>query len=160
MVRDEIVEAERRPAERVASDADLHDWSDRDPYPTENGTGEPVVIPVIEERLDIRKQRRETARVRVRKSVETEERTVEDTVVDQAYEIEHVPVNRVVTEPVEPRYEGDTLVLPVLEEVLVVEKRLMLREEVRITRKRNERRTPQTHTVRREHVHVERTHSE
>jgi stress response protein YsnF len=51
-------------------------------------------------------------------------------------------------------------VLPVLEEVMVVEKRLMLREEVRITRKREQRSTPHTHTVRREHVEVERTEPE
>jgi stress response protein YsnF len=65
-------------------------------------------------------------------------------------------VNRIVEDIPEPHYDGDTLVLPILEEVLVVEKRLILREEVRITPVREEVRDPQTHTVRREHVDVER----
>ncbi len=49
------------------------------------------------------------------------------------YSIERVPVNRIVAESPSQRQEGDTLVLPVVEEVIVVEKRLMLREEIRIT---------------------------
>ena len=55
----------------------------------------------------------------------------------EGYTIERVKVERLVTEPVSQRQEGDTLILPVVEEVLVLEKRLMLREEIRITRKRD-----------------------
>ena len=56
----------------------------------------------------------------------------------EGYSIERVKVDRLVTEPVSQRQEGDTLILPVMEEVLVVEKRMMLREEIRITRRRDE----------------------
>lgn len=52
------------------------------------------------------------------------------------YDIETVPVNKVVEGPVEERHEGDTLVLPVVEEVWVVEKKLYLRQEIRITKKK------------------------
>jgi stress response protein YsnF len=55
-----------------------------------------------------------------------------------------------------PRQEGDTWILPVLEEILVVEKRLMLREEVRVTPTRRDVHNPQKHLVRREHIEVER----
>ncbi len=55
----------------------------------------------------------------------------------EGYTIERVKVERLILEPVSQRQEGDTLILPVVEEVLVVEKRLMLREEIRITRKRD-----------------------
>jgi uncharacterized protein (TIGR02271 family) len=50
--------------------------------------------------------------------------------------VKHVPVNREIDTSPEPRYEGDTLVIPVVEEVLVTEKRLVLREELHITRSR------------------------
>ena len=70
--------------------------------------------------------------------------------------VERVAVNRVVDGPVETRREGDTWIVPVLEEVLVVEKRLMLREEVRITTRRTEVAEPQTVTLRREEAVVER----
>lgn len=91
---------------------------------------------------------------RMHKRVETEDATIDESLFSEDYDIERVPVNRVVEEPVQARYEGDTLVLPVLEEVLVVEKRTVIREEVRITKRRSERRDPQRHSVRREHVEV------
>jgi len=65
-------------------------------------------------------------------------------------------VDRVVAGPVPVRHEGDTMIVPVLEEVLVVEKRLVLKEELRVTRRRVETREPQTVTLRREDVVVER----
>ena len=52
--------------------------------------------------------------------------------------IERVPVNRIVDEAPQTRQEGDVLVIPVLEEVVTVQKRLLLKEEVRVHRKRNE----------------------
>ena len=67
-----------------------------------------------------------------------------------------VPVNRVVDGPVVPRQEGDTLILSVLEEVLVVERRLVLKEEVRVVRTRVTEPATQRVTLRREEIVVER----
>lgn len=115
-----------------------------------------TIVPVIEEQLRVETRDVETGRIRVSKRVETSETVVDEPLFEEGYDIERVPANRVLKSPAEPRYEGDTLVLPVVEEVLVVEKRLVLREELRITRKRREIHDPQTHTVRREHIDVER----
>ena len=52
------------------------------------------------------------------------------------YDIEHVPVGRILDAPVTQRQEGDTLILPVVEEVLVYRRKLYLREEIRITRRK------------------------
>lgn len=52
------------------------------------------------------------------------------------YDIEHVPVGRILDAPVAQRQEGETLVLPVVEEVLVYRRKLYLREEIRITRRK------------------------
>ncbi len=51
-------------------------------------------------------------------------------------EVERVQVNRMLDQPAEMRQDGDTLIIPLMEEVLVVEKRLMLREELHIKRRR------------------------
>ncbi len=51
-------------------------------------------------------------------------------------EVERVQVKRMLDQPAEIRQEGDTLIIPLMEEVLVVEKRLMLREELHIKRRR------------------------
>jgi uncharacterized protein (TIGR02271 family) len=69
--------------------------------------------------------------------------------------IERVPINRVVEAPIVARSEEDTLIIPLLEEVLVVEKRLLLKEELRITKKRIETHLPQRVTLRREEAIVE-----
>jgi stress response protein YsnF len=64
-------------------------------------------------------------------------------------------VDREVDTAPEPRYEGDTLIIPVVEEMLVTEKRLLLREEVRITRRQRTEQAEIRDVLRREIVDVE-----
>ena len=61
--------------------------------------------------------------------------------------VERVPVNRIVDSPPETRQEGEITIIPVIEEVITVEKRLLLREEVRIRRSRIEVNKPRTVVV-------------
>jgi len=58
--------------------------------------------------------------------------------------VERVPVNRIVEVLPETRQEGDITIIPVVEEVITIEKRLLLREEVRIRRSRTEVHKPRT----------------
>jgi len=128
------------------------------PGPASVGQGR-TVIPAIEEQLEVTKRVVETGRLRIHKTVESTDSVIDEPLIHQTYEVERIPVNRIITESVEARYEGDVLILPVMEEVLVVEKRLVLREEVRITPKRTETRDTEKHTLRREHLDVERVSS-
>lgn len=121
-----------------------------------SGASIPTVIPVVEERLEIAKREVETGRVRVRKSVSEQEQTIDEPLLVDEIILERVPVNRVVDHAEPARVEGDTTVIPLFEEELVLQKRLVLREEVRVTKRRVERRAPQRVTVRREQVTVER----
>ncbi|WP_242154884.1 YsnF/AvaK domain-containing protein [Sphingomonas sp. BAUL-RG-20F-R05-02] len=91
-------------------------------------------IPLYEEQLEIDKLQTVTDRVKV--STHVDERTVllEDTVERGDLTIERIAVDRAVTEAPEPRQEGDTLIVSLIEERLVVEKRLFVIEELRITR--------------------------
>jgi uncharacterized protein (TIGR02271 family) len=116
-----------------------------------------VVIPVMAERLEVGRQVSETGVVRVRKLVHEREETVDRSVTRETVRVERVPINRVVEGPIEARQEGDTLIIPVLEEVLVVERRLVLKEEVRIVRQRvTEPAQAERVTLRREEIVVER----
>jgi uncharacterized protein (TIGR02271 family) len=117
---------------------------------------ESFALPVIAEELDVRRRRVETGRVRITKRVHEREETVDEPLLREAVEVERVPIDRVVDAVVEPRQEGDTLIIPVLEERLVVTRQLVLREELRITRRRSEERRPQQVTLRSEEVLVER----
>ena len=96
-----------------------------------------------------------TGGVRLVKRVTEREETVDEALLRESVQVERIPINRLVSEAPGSRQEGDTLVVPILEEVLVVEKRLMLMEEVRITRTRTEVHQPQTVTLRSEEAVIE-----
>ena len=117
-----------------------------------------IVIPVVAEEVAVGRQQVELGIVRVHKRVETHEVTLEADVTSEEVTIERVPVNALV-EGAAPqiREEDGVTVIPVLEEVLVVEKRLLLREEVRLTKRATTSSTPQTVTLRRETVEIERS---
>jgi len=117
------------------------------------------VIPVVEEILDVRQRRVETGRVRITKIVHEREEEVNAPRVREEVTIERVTLNRMVDAPVPMRQEGDTLIIPLLEEVVVVEKRLMVKEELRITKRRIEEPASQQVMLRREEVIVERLDS-
>lgn len=53
------------------------------------------------------------------------------------------------------RYEGETMIVPILEEVLFIEKRTILKEELRVSSVRREVRAPQRVVLRAEGVSVE-----
>jgi uncharacterized protein (TIGR02271 family) len=116
----------------------------------------PLVLPVLAEALDVQTRRVETGRVRLHKTVHTREVLVDEPLLREEVVIERVPVNRVVEGPIPVRYEGDTMILSLLEEVLVVETRLLLTEEVHLTTRRTERHAPERVTLRHEDVTIER----
>ena len=119
-----------------------------------------AVLPLVEEALRVGKRRVETGRVRVSVSTETEERLLRETLRTERAEVERVPVGRELAEgeqaPVARREEDGTLVVPVLEEVLVVERRLVLREEIRLRLVPVEEPVEQPVTLRRQRAVVER----
>ena len=116
-----------------------------------------MVIPVVEEQLELSKERVETGKVRITKSVESREVVVDDPLSRERVSVEHVPINQVVTGDVpQVREEGDVTVIPILEERVVTHKELVLVEEVRIRRDRSQYHDPQSVTLRKEVVSVER----
>lgn len=110
----------------------------------------------VEERLRVEKRVRETGRIRLTTRVETRVEVVDEPLLREAVEIERIPINRYVETPAAVRQEDDVTIVPVHEEVLVVERRLLLKEEVRLVRRRTEAREPQEVSLRRQHVEVER----
>ena len=116
-----------------------------------------LVIPVVEEQLELSRERVETGRVRISKSVETREVLVDDPLKRETVRVEHVPINQVVTGAVpQVREEGDVTVIPILEERVVTRTELVLVEEVRIHRDHSDYHDPQRVTLRKEVVAVER----
>jgi uncharacterized protein (TIGR02271 family) len=117
-----------------------------------------VKIPVMREELHIGKRTVDTGRgVRLHKTVTEEAIRIDEQLAQQEVEIERVPINAWVDGPVPvQRHEADTFVIPVLEEVLVVEKRLRLKEEIRITARAISRQVTEQVVLRSEQVSPER----
>jgi len=113
------------------------------------------VIPVVEEHLTVRKEVVETGRVRIGKRVYEEPQTVTTPVVGERVDVERVAIGAFVDALPEVRYEGDTMIIPVVEEVAVVQKRLRLVEELRVTRHRTQTEVTEQVTLRREEVTVD-----
>jgi len=119
-----------------------------------------AVLPLVEEALRVGKRRVETGRVRVSVSTEIEEQIVRETLRSERAELERVPIGRELVDgepaPALRREPDGTVVLPVLEEVLVVERRLVLREEIRVRLVAVDEAVEQPVTVRRQRASVER----
>jgi uncharacterized protein (TIGR02271 family) len=94
-------------------------------------------------------------RVRVSRVVQTHREEIDEPLLRDEVSVHRVPVNEYVAERPEIRYEDDRIIIPVLEEVLAVEKRLLLKEEVVVTRRRTQVREPQATTRDQSEVVVE-----
>jgi len=117
---------------------------------------EVIVVPVVEEDVAVGTAEREVERVRVEKRVTTEEVRFDAPYAEEELLVERVQVGREVDERPEVRVEGATTIIPVVEETVLVQKRLVLKEEVRVTTRRTEGTRPFRVARRVEHVHVER----
>jgi stress response protein YsnF len=115
-----------------------------------------TVLPIVEETLHLGKRLVETGRVRVSLSTSVEEEILRDTLRTRHAEVERVPIGRAVTEVPRVRQEGDVVIIPVVEEVLVVEKRLVLKEEIHLRLVSEDVEVEQTATRRVQHAVVER----
>ncbi len=121
-------------------------------------TGEAAVIPIIEEQWQVSKKVVETGKVVLSKKVHQEEVEVDVPLMHEEHTIERIPVNQYVdTAPPAMRYEGETMIIPVLKEEVVVQKRILVVEELRITKRQVETHSPQQITLRKEEVIVDRT---
>ncbi len=93
-----------------------------------------VRIPLVEERLVTEKRRIETGKVRVRTLVEEERQVVRERLARSHVEVERVPMDIEVDEVPPVREEDGVTIVPVVREVLVLTKKLILTEEVRLKR--------------------------
>jgi len=116
---------------------------------------EVATIPVAVETVRVEKRVIETGRAVIRKAVSERDEVVNALLARHDVTVERVPVDRVVTELPILRQEGDTWVVPVFEERLVIEKQLVLKEELWIRTQTRHEAVSQTVRLRQEHVEVE-----
>src|SRR5512144_22905 len=98
------------------------------------------IIPVIEEKVVIGTERATTGTVRVRTMIHEDEHAIDEPVTITAVEVKRVPVDLWTDEPVADRVEGDTRIISVHREEIIVQRRLHVVEEVHVTLHRREQR--------------------
>lgn len=114
-----------------------------------------IVVPLIAEEIKVGRRTVETGGVRVHKTVREDVKTIDEPIVREHLDIKRVEINQYVETAPAVRYEGDVMIVPVLEEVVITQKRLLLREELRIVKRREEISNPQQFTLRREEINLE-----
>jgi uncharacterized protein (TIGR02271 family) len=117
------------------------------------------VVPVLEEELVAGARRVKTGSVRVEKHVERRIRRVDLPLLKEDVEIRRVPVNRVVNAPPVIRRSGDVIVVPVVEEQITITRRLVLKEEVHVLRRRTRERITKEIPVERERAVIQKLDS-
>ena len=121
--------------------------------------GERHVVLVIREELQVGKRVIDTGRgIRVHSQVVERTEVVDEPLQEDVLELTRVPVGRMIDDDAmpAPRQEGETLIVPELEEVLVVERRLRVKEELHITRHKREVHAPQSVVLKSQQVTIER----
>lgn len=93
-----------------------------------------VRIPLVEETVALEKHAVETGRVQVRTFVDEEQVRITDALTREVVDVERVAIGQEVASAPAVREEGEFLIVPVVEERLVIEKRLFLVEELRLRR--------------------------
>lgn len=91
-------------------------------------------IPLVEEVVQIDKRVVETGRVQVRTFVDDEQVHITDALKREIVDVERITIGREVDVAPSVREEGEFLIVPIVEERLVIEKRLFLVEELRLRR--------------------------
>ena len=118
---------------------------------------QPMVLPVIEEQALISREVVESGRLRIRKTVQQVEQPVQVTLQHDEVQVEHVPVNQFVADDAPlpgSRQEGDVLIVPILREVVVT--RVLIVEELHISKRVVEEDFTSTVQLRQEQIQVER----
>ena len=118
-------------------------------------TRQPMVLPVLEEQVVIGRDIVETGRIRISKTVQENEQQVSVLLQRDEVHVEHVPINQFVADDTPlpgSRQEGEVLIVPILREVVVT--RVLIVEELRISKRVIEEPHTSTVTLREEQIQV------
>jgi len=102
--------------------------------PDQERRPEDLRIPLHVEEVSVSRREIEKGNVQIALITGAREQLIDEELTHVRVEIERVPIGRTI-EVVPPiGQEGDITIIPVVEEVMVVERRLVLKEEVRVRR--------------------------
>jgi stress response protein YsnF len=119
-----------------------------------------IIVPLRAEELVISRRRLEGEAVRVATLTREREQQIDEELRHDRVEITRVPIGRRVESAPPVREEGDVTVMPVLEEIVVVERQLILKEEIHIRQLRTTKRHRETVVLREQDAVITRGEAE
>ena len=102
------------------------------------------------------KERVITGKVRIETLTREREELVDELLAREDAEIERRPIGKTVDALPAVRQEGNTVIIPLVEEVLAIERRLMVKEEIRIRLVNRKQRCTQRVRLRRQEAVIDR----
>jgi len=115
------------------------------------------VLRLFAEDAAVSRQVLETGRVRVAKVTRTRDHLIDELLAHTRFEVNRVPIGRLIDTMPPIKEDGDLTIVPTVEETVVVERRLMLKEEIHIRRVLTNERYQQTVKLRYQTAEVTRT---
>jgi uncharacterized protein (TIGR02271 family) len=124
--------------------------------PVQGSSEESGVLRLLAEDATVSRQVLETGRVRVAKVTRTRDHLIDELLAHTRFEVNRVPVGRLIDAMPAIKEDGDLTIVPIVEETVVVERRLMLKEELHIRRVQTNERFQQTVKLRYQTAEVTR----
>ena len=116
-----------------------------------------AVIPLYADSISIDRREVEGDTIRLAVQTHTREQVIDEQLAHTRVEIERIPIGRTIDAAPPVRTEGDTIIIPVIEEIAVVERRLVLKEEIVLRRVRTAEPYREKVSLREQEAVVERT---
>ena len=124
--------------------------------PDQERQPEDLRIPLHAEEVSVSRREIKKANVQIALVTGTREQLIDEELTHVRVEIERVPIGRTVEVAPPIRHEEDITIIPVVEEVVVVERRLVLKEEIRVWRVSTKERHQETVVLRQQEAAVTR----
>jgi uncharacterized protein (TIGR02271 family) len=130
---------------------------------TSNTRDRTTALPLVEEEASVAKREVVTGGVRIRTVTDTKQEFVQEELHGEDIEVRRIPIDRYVEDGAaapQVRTVRAVTIVPIVEEILVVEKRLLLKEEVHFRRRATTETTNVAVMVRKQRAVIERLNSE
>jgi uncharacterized protein (TIGR02271 family) len=124
------------------------------------GASRDEVLPVVEEEVIVRRERRRTGIVAVETGATEAVQHVAVPLIREVVDIQRVPVGREIEAAPGLEEREDRVIIPVVEEEVIVRKRLVLREEIHLIKRRSEEIHEADVPLRKDEVRIERRAAE
>ena len=102
--------------------------------PDQEQQPEDLHIPLHVEEVSVSRREIEKGNVQIALITRAREQLIDEELTHVRVEIERVPIGRTIEVVPPVSHEGDITIIPVVEEIVVVGRRLVLKEEVRVRR--------------------------